>query len=220
VIQVRALWQEEKEKPLRVGLPVVYDETGTAFCYDTVRDPPVKRPLACIGLGEGARDGERAGPGEARGPALPEPGEVHRGEGVRADGAGPVRRRPATLPGHWPCDAAVRAALPGSDGGGAGERPAEGLWGVDDGNVNGARRFHAQVGVVRVVHRALARWLAMQPRWEGGPLGQMNLSPIAQALAQLDQEHDKQTSPQSTCTGTSFQTAQRLRGQPRTTRTS
>ena len=34
------------------------------------------------------------------------------------------------------------------------------FWGVDDGNVVGARRFHAHVGVVMVVHLALARWLA------------------------------------------------------------
>src|SRR5947209_3510545 len=68
------------------------------------------------------------------------------------------------------------------------------FWGVDDGNVIGARRFHAHVGVVLVVHVALARWLAAQPRWEGGSLGQMNLSPIAQALAQLD--HDLQPEPE------------------------
>jgi hypothetical protein len=74
------------------------------------------------------------------------------------------------------------------------------FWGVDDGNVIGARRFHAHVGVVMVVHLALARWLAMQPRWEGGPLGQMNLSPIAQALAQLDEERDPAPAPEHAAT--------------------
>jgi Transposase DDE domain len=68
------------------------------------------------------------------------------------------------------------------------------FWGVDDGNVRGARRFHAHLGVVMVVHVALARWLARQPRWEGGSLGQMNLSPIAQALAQLD--HNQRPEPE------------------------
>jgi hypothetical protein len=62
------------------------------------------------------------------------------------------------------------------------------FWGVDDGNVVGARRFHAHVGVVMVVHLALAKWLAKQPRWEGA-LGQVSISPIAQALARLDDEH-------------------------------
>jgi len=60
------------------------------------------------------------------------------------------------------------------------------FWGVDDGNVSGARRFHAHVGVVMVVHVALARCLAKQPRWEGRSLGQMNLSPVALALAHID----------------------------------
>ena len=62
------------------------------------------------------------------------------------------------------------------------------FWGVDDGNVIGARRFHAHVGVVMVVHLALARWLAKQPRWEG-TLSAVSISPIAQALAELDEEH-------------------------------
>lgn len=56
--------------------------------------------------------------------------------------------------------------------------------------LDGAQEAHliavasnAHVGVVMVIHVALTRWLPQQPRWEGGPLGQMNLSPIAQALA-------------------------------------
>jgi hypothetical protein len=36
-----------------------------------------------------------------------------------------------------------------------------------------------------VVHAALALWLAKQPRWEGS-LSAVSLSPIAQALARLD----------------------------------
>jgi hypothetical protein len=63
------------------------------------------------------------------------------------------------------------------------------FWGADDGNVVGARRFHAHVGVVMIVHAALARWLARQPRYEGGPLGKTTLSPIARALARLDDQH-------------------------------
>lgn len=61
------------------------------------------------------------------------------------------------------------------------------FWGADDGNVVGARRFHAHVGVV-MVHLALARWLAGQPRYEGS-LSAVSLSPIAQALARLDEEY-------------------------------
>jgi len=55
------------------------------------------------------------------------------------------------------------------------------FWGLDDGNIRGARRFFAHVGVVMVVHAAFATLLASAPRHEG-TLGKMNLSPIAKAL--------------------------------------
>jgi hypothetical protein len=68
------------------------------------------------------------------------------------------------------------------------------FWGADDGNVVGARRFHAHVGVVLVVHLALAWWLAKQPRREG-TLGAGSLSPIARALARLDEQHAGESPP-------------------------
>jgi hypothetical protein len=49
VIQIRQMWKDEKEKPLRVGLPVVYDEAGTVFCYDTASEPPIQRKMAYVG---------------------------------------------------------------------------------------------------------------------------------------------------------------------------
>jgi hypothetical protein len=54
LIQMRALWKEEPERPLpgpagRYPLNVVHDEAGTIYCYDMVSDPPVRHPLACIG---------------------------------------------------------------------------------------------------------------------------------------------------------------------------
>ena len=57
------------------------------------------------------------------------------------------------------------------------------FWGADDGNVTGARRFHAFVGVVMVVHLLFATLLAKAPRWEG-TLGQTRLGPVAEALRQ------------------------------------
>jgi hypothetical protein len=57
--------------------------------------------------------------------------------------------------------------------------------GADDGNVTGARRFHAFVGAVRVVHLVFATPLAKAPRWEG-TLGQTRLGPVAEALHQPD----------------------------------
>jgi hypothetical protein len=55
------------------------------------------------------------------------------------------------------------------------------FWGADDGNVTGARRFHALVGTVMIVHEAFATVLASLPRRQG-TLGKMRLSPIAKAL--------------------------------------
>ena len=54
---------------------------------------------------------------------------------------------------------------------------------ADDGNITGARRFHAFVGAVMVVHLAFATLLAKAPRWEG-TLGQTRLGPVAEALRQ------------------------------------
>ena len=58
------------------------------------------------------------------------------------------------------------------------------FWGVDDGNVTGARRFHGFVGAVMVVHLAFATLLARAARYEGS-FGKMSLSPIAKALHEL-----------------------------------
>jgi hypothetical protein len=55
------------------------------------------------------------------------------------------------------------------------------FWGADDGNVTGARRFHAMVGVVMVVHLVFATLLAKAPRWEG-TLSQTRIGPVAKAL--------------------------------------
>jgi len=68
------------------------------------------------------------------------------------------------------------------------------FWGADDGNVVGSRRLHAHVGVVLVVHLALTRWLAGQPRREG-TRGVGSLSASAQARARLDAEHAGEPPP-------------------------
>jgi hypothetical protein len=56
--------------------------------------------------------------------------------------------------------------------------------GIDDGPVDGARRFRAHVGAVMVVHLAFATLLARAGRYEG-TYGKMSRSPIAQALQDL-----------------------------------
>jgi hypothetical protein len=185
VIQTRALWKDEKERPLRVGLPVVYDEAGTVSCYDTVSEPPVRRQMACIGYEKGRETIKYRCP--ARHDGLPcrslekcNGGKKY-GLVVRVKSTDDLRRFPAIGRATKQFERLYRGRT-------AVERVNARLkifWGVDDGNVVGARRSHAHVGVVMVVHAALALWLAKQPRWEGS-LSAVSLSPIAQALARLD----------------------------------
>jgi hypothetical protein len=59
------------------------------------------------------------------------------------------------------------------------------FWGADDGNVTGARRFHAFVGAVMIVPVVFATLLAKAPRWEG-TLCQTRLGPVAEALRQAE----------------------------------
>ena len=59
------------------------------------------------------------------------------------------------------------------------------FWGIDDGQVYGARRFHAHVGAVMVVHLAFATLLAQADRYEAGTYGKMKLTPLARALREL-----------------------------------
>ena len=54
LIQMRALWQDEPERPLpgpkgRYPLHVVYDEAGTVYCYDRASNPPVRHKMAYMG---------------------------------------------------------------------------------------------------------------------------------------------------------------------------
>ena len=53
--------------------------------------------------------------------------------------------------------------------------------GADDGIITGARRFHAFLGTVMVVHLGLATLLAANPRRDG-PMGTMKRGKIQEAL--------------------------------------
>jgi hypothetical protein len=195
VIQVRQLWKEEKERPLRLGLPVVHDEAGTPFCYDTASDPPVKRQMACIGYEKDRGTIKYRCPARHDGLPCASLAKCNGGRSyglvVRVKCEDDLRRFP-------PIGRATKQFERLYKGRTAVERVNARLkifWGVDDGNVVGARRFHAHVGVVMVVHLALARWLAKQPRWEGS-LSAVSLSPIAQALARLDEEYAPASIPE------------------------
>lgn len=189
IIQIRALWKEEPERLLPGhdgNSNVVYEEDGSVYCYNRVSEPMVKQKMAFIG-----HEPER-GTLKYRCPAKHEGWECpmakicnagkEYGKTVRVPREIDLRRFP-------PLPRATKKFEQLYKGRTAVERVNARLkifWGVDDGNVTGARRFTAQVGLVLIVHAAFATLLASAPRYEGKALpktlGQTRLSTIAQAL--------------------------------------
>jgi Transposase DDE domain len=185
LIQIRKLWQDEQEQVVRVGLPIVHDEAGSVYCYDTQSATPLKRKMAYIGYEEDRGTVRYRCPARHEGFVCASEAQCNAGKkyglSVRIDCTQDLRRFP-------PIPRGTREFEKRYNGRTAVERVNARLklfWGVDDGNVTGARRFHAYVGAVMVVHAALAKWLAQQPRWEG-TLGNTRLGPAAQALARLE----------------------------------
>jgi hypothetical protein len=189
VIQNRNFKLEEPEKVLggRTPLNIVYDQAGTLFCYDKASDTPVRHPMAYIG-----HEAER-GTLKYRCPARHHDfdcpsdalcnGEREYGLTVRVKQEIDLRRFPS-IP------RATKQFERLYDGRTAVERVNGRLkifWGIDDGQVYGARRFHGHVGAVMVVHLAFATLLAQTERREG-TYGKMKLSPIAKTLRALMQK--------------------------------
>jgi hypothetical protein len=184
VIEIRALWKDEKERmlPGHDGTSnVVYDEAGTVYCYDKTQDRPVRHRMAYIGHEPArgtvkyrcpARHGSWRCPSDGRCNARKSYGKT-----VRIRCEEDLRRFP-------PIPRATKQFERLYKGRTAVERVNGRLkvfWGADDGNITGARRFHAQVGVVMIVHVGLATVLASAPRREG-TLGRMRLTEVAKAL--------------------------------------
>ncbi len=190
LIQMRKLWKEEPERmlPGHDGRSnIVYDEAGTLYCYDRARTPIVRHAMSFTGY-EASR-----GTLKYRCPAVHEgwpcPSEVicnagrSFGKTVRIKCELDLRRFP-------PIPRATKQFERRYKGRTAIERVNGRLkvfWGADDGNLVGARRFHALVGVVMLAHLAFATQLAAAPRREG-TLGKMRLSPIARKLRQVRKE--------------------------------
>jgi hypothetical protein len=191
LIQNRALWKEEPERPLpggRYPLHLVHDEAGTVFCYDRVSDPPVRHQMAYMGYEKDRDTIKYRCPARHEGWDCPSDARCN---GDKAYG----------LAVRIPCELDLRRFPPIPRATQQFERRYKGrtavervnarfkiYWGADDGNLRGARRFHAFVGAILVVHLSLATLLAGAPRWEGR-LGTMRLSPIAEALGTtLDSE--------------------------------
>ncbi len=184
VIENRALWKNEHERmlPGHDGRSnVVYDEAGTLYCYDKLSRVPVRHKMAYIGHEPSrgtlkyrcpARHERWSCPSDARCNARKKYGKT-----VRVKREIDLRRFP-------PIPRATKKFERLYRGRTSVERVNARLkifWGADDGNITGAPRFHAYVGVVMVVHAGLALLLASTPR-KDGPLGTMRLSPIAKAL--------------------------------------
>jgi hypothetical protein len=187
VIQNRSLWKDELERllPGHDGKSnIVYDEAGTVYCYDRVSNPIVRHKMAYIGYEPERETIKYRCPAMHEGWNCPMSDICNAGKSygktVRVPREIDVRRFPA-IP------RATKQFERLYDGRTAVERVNGRLkifWGVDDGNIRGARRFYANVGAVMVIHAAFATTLASTPRQEGSTLGKMKLSPIAKALQQ------------------------------------
>jgi hypothetical protein len=183
VIQNRAMWKEEPERPLggRIPLHIVHDEAGSVFCYDKVSDPPVRHAMAYNGYEPERETIKYRCPARHEGWPCPSDARCNTdrdyGLTVRIPCTLDLRRFP-------PIPRATKQFERLYKGRTAVERVNARLkifWGVDDGNITGARRFHAFVGAVMVVHLGLATVLASLPRWDG-TLGKTRFSPIARQL--------------------------------------
>ena len=160
---------------------MVYDEAGTVYCYDKVSRIPVRHRMAYIGH-EPSR-----GTLKYRCPAMHEGWKCpngHRCNAGKKYGKTLRVKREIDLRRFPPIPRATKQFERLYKERTAVERVNARLkifWGADDGNITGAERFHANVGVVMVVHIGLATLLAACPRREG-TLGKMRLGAIAKAL--------------------------------------
>jgi hypothetical protein len=184
LIPMRALWKEEPERPLpggRYPLHLIHDEAGTVHCDDTVSDPPVRHAMAYMGHEKDRGTLKYRCPARHQGWDCP--------SDTRCNGS-----KEYGLTARIPCELDLRRFPPIPRATKEFERLYKGrtavervnarlkiFWGADDGNITGARRFHAFVGAVMVVHLVLATLLARAPRWEG-TLGKTRLGPVAKAL--------------------------------------
>ena len=170
LIQNRSLWNEEPERMLPGhdgSSNVVYNEAGTLYCYDRVSQPMVRHPMAYIGHEPQRQTLKYRCPAMHEGWPCPmssicNAGKTY-GKTVRVKQQIDLRRFP-------PIPRATKKFERLYEGRTAVERVNGRLklfWGVDDGNIVGARRFHALVGVVMVVHLGFATLLAASPRREG-----------------------------------------------------
>jgi len=200
LIQNRALWKEEPERPLpgpkgRHPLNVVHDEAGTVYCYDQSGQAPVRHRMAYVGYEKDRETLKYRCPARHEGWRCGSEERCNQGREygliVRVEHTLDLRRFPAIPRATAKFERMYKGRT-------AVERVnarAKIFWGVDDGNVRGARRFHAYVGVVMAVCVAFATLLAKTAR-RGGSMGDTRLSPIALALQEALAEEAPGGAPQ------------------------
>jgi IS5 family transposase len=189
LIQIRSMWKSEPERMLPGhdgNSNIVYHEDGSVHCYDRVSAPMVKHKMAYIGHEPAKGTIKYRCPAKHEGWDCPmskicNAGKEY-GKTVRVLQETDLRRFPSLPRATKKFETLYKGRT-------SIERVNARLklfWGVDDGNVNGAKRFTAQVGMVLIVHAAFATLLAAAPRYEGTKrpktLGQTRLSTIAKAL--------------------------------------
>lgn len=184
VVQIRSLWQNEKEKLLDgqdPALPIVYDEQGSVFCYDMSGQTPVRHPMAYVGHEPRREQLKYRCPAMHQGWECPMSNVCNAGKSygrtVRVSQTLDLRRFP-------PLPRATKKFERLYKGRTAVERVNARLklfWGADDGAITGAPRFFGFIHTVLIVHLAFATLLASAPRREG-TLSKATLSPVAQAL--------------------------------------
>jgi hypothetical protein len=189
VIQNRTFQLEEAEKVLggRTPLNVVYDQAGTIYCYDRVSPTPVRHAMSYIGHELDRGTLKYRCPARHEGWDCPSEGACN---GARTYGLTVRVQQELDRRRFPPIPRATKQFERLYKGRTAVERVNARLkifWGIDDGQVYGARRFHAHTGAVLVVHLGLATVLAQAERYEG-TYGTMKLSPIAKALRKLMHE--------------------------------
>lgn len=184
VIQNRSLWKEELERmlPGHDGRSnVVYDESGTVFCYDRVSNPPVRHRMAYIGHEKSRGTLKYRCPAMYEGWKCPSHqrcnGTCPFGKTVRVKQDIDLRRFPAIPRATKQFERLYKQRT-------SVERVNarfKVFWGADDGNISGSARFYAYVGAIMVAHLGFATLLAARPQSER-TLGQMRLAPLKRAL--------------------------------------
>ena len=185
LIQNRSLWKDQTEQMLPGhdgNSNVVYDESGTLYCYDTASAVPVKHKMAYIGYEKSRGTLKYRCPARHEGWTCPSEAKCNRdsryGKTVRVRCELDLRRFP-------PIPRATKEFEKRYKGRTSIERVngrTKLYWGADDGNVTGAERFHAHLATILLVHISVANWLAMAPRYEGKSLSPTRLSQVARRL--------------------------------------